>query len=191
MKQRIIAFWLVAFVAIVHVSAQESTNRPAIWARKIDIAGVGNCYQVTTNLYRGAQPTAEGMKHLKALGIRTVVNLRSFHSDKQKISGTGLRGMRFEAKPWHADLNEVVGFLKVAADTNNLPVFVHCERGADRTGLMCAMYRICICDWPKNDAIAEMKQGGFNFSPVWSELVSFIERSDIADIKRRMLLAGK
>jgi protein tyrosine phosphatase (PTP) superfamily phosphohydrolase (DUF442 family) len=165
--------------------------RPANWAQKIEVAGVKNCHQVTTNLYRGAQPTTEGMTQLKALGIRTVINLRAFHSDKDEVAGTGLKSVRFETKPWHAEEEDVVGFLKVVTDTNNVPVFVHCQRGADRTGLMCAMYRIVVCGWTKSEAIDEMKNGGFDFNPAWRDLVSFIEKADIADIKRRAGLAGK
>jgi protein tyrosine/serine phosphatase len=147
--------------------------------------GIKNCFQVTTNLYRGAQPTSEGMAQLKAMGIKTVVNLRAWHSDKDKVAGTGLKSVRFEMEPWRGDEDEVIQFLKVVTDTNNLPAFVHCERGADRTGMMCAMCRIALCGWTKPDAIAEMKDGGFGFNPAWQGLITFIEKADIADIKRR------
>jgi len=131
------------------------------------------------------------MKQLKALDIRTVINLRAWHSDQDRVAGTGLKSVRFEMEPWHGDEAEAVRFLKVVTDTNNLPVFVHCERGADRTGMMCAMYRMVVCGWPKPQAIEEMKNGGFGFNPAWHELVTFIEKADVADIKRRAGLAGK
>ena len=171
-------------------SAQPSTNRPVNWAQPVQIAGVNNCFQVTSNLYRGAQPTAKGFKNLQAMGIKTAVNLRAWHSDKDKVAGSGLKSVRFEMEPWRGDTEEVVQFLKVATDTNNVPAFVHCQRGADRTGMMCAMYRIAVCGWTKAQAIDEMRNGGFNFSPIWHELITFIEKADIADIKRRAGLAG-
>lgn len=185
----IIAFFLLAAMAIAN--AQVSTNRPANWAQKNEVAGIKNCFQVTTNLYRGAQPTAEGMAHLKAMGIKTVINLRAWHSDKDKVAGTGLKSVRFETEPWHGEEEDVVRFLKVVTDTNNLPAFVHCERGADRTGMMCAMYRIVVCGWTKPDAIAEMKNGGFGFNPVWQELITFVEKADVDKIKRAAGLAEK
>ena len=126
------------------------------------------------------------MARLKTLGIKTVINLRAFHSDKDEVTGTGLKSVRFEVKPWHAEEEDVVGFLKVVTNTNNLPVFVHCRRGADRTGMMCAMYRIVVCGWTKPQAIAEMKNGGFDFNPAWKNLVAFIEKADVGDIKRRV-----
>ena len=180
---------IAVLLATVDFSFAGETNppvRPAKWARPLETPGIRNFYQVTTNLYRGAQPTAEGMKMLQKLGIRTVINLRAFHSDKDEVAGTGLKSVRFETKPWHAEEEDVVGFLKAVTDTNHLPVFVHCQRGADRTGLMCAMYRIVVCGWTKPEAIDEMKNGGFDFNPAWRDLVSFIEKADIADIKRRV-----
>jgi protein tyrosine phosphatase (PTP) superfamily phosphohydrolase (DUF442 family) len=179
------------FAATIAVTAQESTNRPANWAQKVKLAGITNCYKVTTNLYRGAQPTMDGMKLLKTMGVKTVINLRAWHSDKDKVAGTGLKSVRFEMEPWQGDEEEVIQFLKIVTDTNNLPAFVHCERGADRTGMMCAMYRITVCGWSKPEAIAEMKGGGFGFNPVWQELVTFIEKADIDEIKRRAGLSGK
>ena len=183
--QQFLAGATILLFAVVSTSAQTSTNRPANWAQPIVVAGVKNSFQVTANLYRGAQPTAEGFKNLKAMGVKTVVNLRAWHSDKNKVAGTGLKSVRFEMEPWRGDTEEVVKFLKIVTDTNNLPAFVHCERGADRTGMMCAMYRITVCGWTKEQAIDEMKNGGFNFSPAWHGLITFIEKADAADIKRR------
>ena len=182
----IIAFLMLA----VAVNAQVSTNRPANRAQKIEVAGIKNCFQVTTNLYRGAQPTAKGMAQLKAMGIKTVINLRAWHSDKDKVAGTGLKSVRFETEPWHGDEEDVVRFLKAVTDTNNLPAFVHCKRGADRTGMRCAMYRVVVCGWTKPAAIAEMKEGGFGFNPLWHDLVSCVEKADVDKIKREAGLAG-
>ena len=189
--------WVAVFAAVAVSGSAGETNtdinrrvasgpaaRPANWARSLVAPGITNFYQLTTNLYRGAQPTAEGMAQLKAMGIRTVINLRAFHSDQDRVVGIGLKSVRFETKPWHAEEEDVVGFLKVVTDTNNLPVFVHCERGADRTGTMCALYRVVVCGWTKPEAIAEMKAGGFGFSPVWQNLVDFVEQADVEKLKR-------
>jgi len=186
LKNFTVAAAVVLFVTAMIAPAQESTNRPANWAQKVEAPGLKNGFQVTTNLYRGAQPAAEGFKQLKAMGVRTVINLRAWHSDKDKVAGTGLKSVRFEMEPWRGDTEEVIQFLKVVTDTNNLPAFVHCERGADRTGMMCAMFRIAVCGWTKQQAIDEMKNGGFGFNPAWRELVTFIEapRRVVRKVKR-------
>ncbi|HKI69609.1 MAG TPA: tyrosine-protein phosphatase, partial [Verrucomicrobiae bacterium] len=172
-------------------SVQSFGERSPQWAVKLNRPGLPNLYQVTTNLYRGAQPTAQGMEQLKLMGIKTVINLRTFHSDKDKVAGTSLKSVRFETEPWHSEEEDVVRFLKVVTDTNNLPAFVHCQRGADRTGMMCAMYRITVCGWTKKEAINEMKNGGFGFSPLWKNIVHFIEKADVSDIKRQAGIADK
>ena len=177
--------------AVTGISTNAPAHRPENWAQPVKVAGIGNCYQVSSNLFRGAQPTAQGMTNLQNLGIKTVINLRAYHSDKGEVAGTTLKRERFGMNPWHANKDEVVGFLKVMADTNNLPAFVHCQRGADRTGMMCAMYRITFCGWTKPEAIAEMTKGGFGFYPGWHELVAFIEKADLDDIKRRAGLSEK
>ena len=187
---RVVAIFFF-FVAVLGAGAQPAhyqpaTQRPPDWARQIIVPGITNFYQVTTNLYRGAQPTVEGMRQLKKIGIKTVINLRAFHTDDEVVTGTGLKSVRFEMSPLRAQEDEVVKFLKVVTDTNNLPAFVHCQRGADRTGTMCAMYRIVVCGWTKKQALDEMEKGGFHFSPVWQDLVNFIEKADVDDIKRRV-----
>jgi protein tyrosine/serine phosphatase len=171
-------------------SASETASRPPVWAVKVDRPGLPNFFQLTTNFYRGAQPTTQGMTELKGIGVKTIVNLRGFHSDGGKISGTGLTQERLKMEPWHANDDDVIQFLKIVADTNNLPVFVHCERGADRTGTMCAMYRIVFCGWTKPEAIREMREGGFGFNPAWQNLVNYVEHVDVEKLKQRAGLSS-
>ncbi len=63
-------------LALPVLAAEPVTNRPSAWARPITMEGVPNLFQVSTNLYRSAQPTAQGMQNLKRHGIVTIVNLR-------------------------------------------------------------------------------------------------------------------
>jgi protein tyrosine/serine phosphatase len=180
---------LATILAVDLMRSAAGTNdpqpRPATWAVKLQQTDLPNLYRVTTNLYRGAQPNGRGMKELKAMGIRTVINLRGYHSDNDEVLGTGMKQGRLHMEPWRADDADVVGFLKLATDTNNLPVFVHCQRGADRTGMVCAMYRITVCGWTKEEAIRELKDGGFGFNPAWKNIVRYIEKADIEKIKKK------
>jgi protein tyrosine phosphatase (PTP) superfamily phosphohydrolase (DUF442 family) len=169
-------------------AATSAISRPADWAVPLHAPGLKNFYRVSTNLYRGAQPTAQGMAELKKLGIRTVFNLRSLHSDSGDLV-SGMKQARLHMKPWHAEDEDMIAFLRVVSDTNNLPVFVHCQRGADRTGLACAMYRVAVQGWPKNEAIREMREGGFEFNPAWKNIVRYIERADVNRIRQEAGIA--
>lgn len=53
------------------------SERPDEWSTPIDINGLPNLHKVTEDLYRGAQPTADGIEQLKKMGIKTIINLRS------------------------------------------------------------------------------------------------------------------
>ena len=157
------------------------TNRE--WAQRLEVPGVENFHKVSDKLYRGAQPNREGMKQLKELGVKTIVNLRSFHSDRDEIGDTGLSYEHIYMKTWHAEDEEVERFLKIATDPNRTPAFVHCQRGADRTGTMCAIYRVAVQGWSKNEAIEEMTKGGFGFYSGWKNLINYIRELDIEEIK--------
>ena len=168
-------------------AARIPTTNPAAepWAEPMGAAGLTNLHRVSAGLYRGAQPTAEGFRQLKAMGVRTVVNLRSFSSDRDGIAETALAYEHIYSKAWHIEAKEVVRFLQIVTDPARTPVFVHCKHGSDRTGTMCALYRVAVQGWPKEAAIEEMTRGGFGFHETFDNLPEFIRDLDIEDIKRR------
>jgi len=155
------------------------------WAEYLEVPGVRNLHKVSEELYRGAQPSSEGMQQLKELGIKTIVNLRSFHSDRGEIGDTGLSYEHIYMKTWHAEDKEVVRFLKIVTDGERTPAFVHCQRGADRTGTMCTIYRVAVQGWSKDEAIEEMTKGGFGFYSGWKNLINYIRELEIEEIKSR------
>jgi protein tyrosine phosphatase (PTP) superfamily phosphohydrolase (DUF442 family) len=157
--------------------------RPETWAEPIEMKGVPGLYKVSDDLYRSGQPTSEGMANLEEMGIKTVVNLRLLNSDRDEIEGTGLAYVHIQMEAWDADKEEVVEFLQVVSDTRRVPVLVHCSYGADRTGAMCAVYRIVVQGWSKDEAIREMTQGGFGFHQIWNNLAIWIWLSDMDEIK--------
>jgi len=155
------------------------------WAQPVERPGLPNFYKVSDDLYRGAQPTAEGVEQLKALGIKTIINLRSSDTDKNLSIPSGIAYETIPMTAWRVDDAEVVRFLQIVGDRSRLPAFVHCRRGADRTGLMVAIYRVAIQSWDKEQAIAEMTEGGFRFYSGWQNLVQYIRDVDIDAIKQQ------
>ena len=183
MKQTIaIAVWIV----LVHLAGgcDSTTSRTVSWAQPIKLEGVPNLHKVSDNLYRSAQPTAQGMKNLKELGIETVINLRSFHSDRDEIGSTGLGYEHIYMKAWHPEQKEAVRFLQLVTNPKCTPVLVQCHYGADRTGTMCALYRIAVQGWTKEESIREMTEGDFGFHEVWENLPKWIQEIDIESIKK-------
>ncbi len=103
------------------------------------------CLQkVADEVYRGAQPTTQGFQELYKMGIKTVVNLRFRHSDLDELGKIGLAYIEIPMNAWHPKDEDVVKFLQIVTDPEKVPVFVHCQHGADRTGVMVASYRIIV-----------------------------------------------
>ncbi len=183
--KRIATTAVILMVALADsvISSEPPQGRPKSWAQPVELKGAPNLFKVSKSLYRGAQPTPEGMRHLKTLGVVTVVNLRSFHSDRDEIGTTGLAYEHIYMKAWHPERKEIVRFLQIVRDRKRTPVFLHCQHGADRTGTMAAIYRITIEGWTKEDAIREMTKGGFGFHTVWDNLPDWIRGLDIESIR--------
>ncbi len=64
--------------------------------------------------------------------------------------------------------------LSVLTDPENLPVFVHCAHGKDRTGVVVAVYRMEVEGWREPEAEAEME--AFGFHEIWFQLKKFVRR---------------
>lgn len=163
-----------------------AASRPAAWATPLKMEGLPNLNRVTDTLYRGAQPSAKGMKNLEKLGIKTVVNLRSLHSDRDELKGTSLQYVQIKFNTLHPEEEDVVRFLKLATDPKQFPVFVHCQHGADRTGMMVAFYRMVVQGWSKQEAVKEMTEGGFGFHSIWQHIIKFIDDAEIDKFSKRV-----
>ena len=183
---------LLAAVPDVEVETERDASPPPRegsaplykWAVPFEAPGLMNAHRVSKDLLRGAQPNAEGMKSLHGMGIKTIINLRAVHSDRDEIGRLPLEYEHISVKAWHAEDEDVIDFLKIVGDTKNLPAFVHCQFGADRTGLMCAVYRIIIQDWPKEEAVTEMTEGGFGYHTVWKGLLKYLREMDVERIRK-------
>jgi protein tyrosine phosphatase (PTP) superfamily phosphohydrolase (DUF442 family) len=173
-------------VAAPDLPVATAVARPARWATPIARPGVPNLHQVAPGLYRSAQPTEEGLHALPTLGVRTVVNLRSMHSDRAALDGVPIAYEPIPMVAWKAEEDELLAFLRVATDPARQPVLVHCQHGADRTGTAVAIYRMVVEGWTREDAIEEMTHGGFGFHSEWSNLIAFLEKVDVERLRRRL-----
>ena len=164
-------------------TANHLTTHPADLAR---IARVPNFQKVSDDLYRSAQPTAQGLRDLKSLGIRTVVNLRSFHPNAKETRKTGLGYEQIRVKGWYPKEKQVIKFLRLVTNNRKTPVLVHCQYGTERTGTMCAVYRIAVQGWTQGRALEEMIEGVFGFHGTRNgNAVQWINNLNIPKIKRK------
>lgn len=173
-----------------HTAAADDPRRSA-WAEPISQPpGLPNLYRVSDGLYRGAQPSeSEGFASLAGMGIKTVVNLRGGHEEEEFVRQHGLDYVYIPMKAWSFDEEDVIEFLQAASRPENQPVFVHCRRGADRTGMAVAVYRVVIEGWSKEDALLEMIEGPYTYNPIWKKLARFVEEMDVDKLRRTVGVA--
>jgi len=125
-------------------------------------AGLENFHKVNDTLYRGAQPSEEGFASLAKLGVKTVLDLREFDGrsavEKRAVEAVGMRYVNVPMQGTNTPSPAVVAkALSVLNEKDAGPVFVHCRRGADRTGTIVACYRIAHDGWQAAKALREAK----------------------------------
>jgi len=143
--------------------------------RLFGLPGLTNVGRVANGIFRGAQPEPEGYATLKTMGIRTVINLRTCHGERRAVEAAGMRYVEIPMSFWRdVDPAVVRKALSAMTDPANQPVFVHCSRGADRMGVVAAVYRMEVDGWSEAEAEAEME--AFGFHEIWSQLKEYVRR---------------
>jgi protein-tyrosine phosphatase len=156
---------------------------PAAYA--VRVPGIQNFHEVDANVYRGAQPSSNGFRYLSGIGVKTVLNLRMYDGaatrEKEIVTSLGMKYVNVPmtglTPPTPAEITRILALLE---DRSGGPVFVHCMRGADRTGAVIAAYRIDHDHWSSDQALIEARTCGMSmvqfprmafirsFRPIWS-----------------------
>jgi protein tyrosine/serine phosphatase len=128
--------------------------------------GIVNFGQVNDRLYRGAQPDAPGIRNLKKLGIKSIVNLRMaadvWKPEDAEAKANGIIYTNLPMKGYGRPAPEQVAKVLAAIETLPSPVFVHCQHGCDRTGTVIACYRIKQDHWSAKAAFEEARHYGLS-----------------------------
>jgi len=153
-----------ALAAALTVFAQPAPRpRPAEWAAPMINLSLENCYRVSDELYRCEQPKKDDIADLKALGIRSILNLRRWNSDPKALEQAGFKLIveRMEADDLTVD-DLVAALRQIKAAPK--PVLLHCWHGDDRAG-----------------AVDELRYGGFGYHEKWfPNIITLFETLDAA-----------
>ncbi|MEJ8854893.1 tyrosine-protein phosphatase [Variovorax robiniae] len=170
-------------------------ERPGHWAERLhgQLPSVApeNLHRVTPTLYRSGQPRREDVPTIEALGIRTVLSFRSFNSDERAFRDhPGIERRRVRIDTWSINDDEVLqALIEIREAEKKGPVLVHCWHGADRTGVVIALYRMVVQGWSKYAARHEMFRGGYGYHTLWRNIPRYLERVDVEAMRRALLAA--
>ncbi len=147
-----------------------STIGPApriVLAQKLVLSGIPNAGNVDGLLFRGAQPRHDGYQQLKGLGVGIVVDLHNTEEDQRNerhaVESLDMRYVSMPSSVIYGPTDEQVAqFLKLVRENPQTKIFVHCNLGADRTGVMVAAYRIAQQQWTPDQAYNEMRTFHFH-----------------------------
>ena len=125
---------------------------------------INNFSQVDARLYRSAQPPYSSFADLAALGVKSVINLRQPGDElPDEETFVKLAGMTYTnlpmsgvSTPTHDQMNHILATVEALPG----PVYVHCQFGCDRTGLVVGCWRIRHDGWTNDKAVEEAKAFG-------------------------------
>jgi protein tyrosine/serine phosphatase len=157
-----------------------------------DTPAIGNFHQVTSLIFRGGRPTTDAdFQGLASLGVKQIINLQGGDYSENPILGYAVpffeqgekpseiaaenatalaNGMEMIPLPLNSlktitkpEALEIEFALKTLSAATS-PIFIHCAHGADRTGLVIALYRMKCQKWTKESAHDEMYAMGHTTS---------------------------
>jgi len=133
--------------------------------RVVTPPGIKNFGKVNDGYYRGSQPNKSQVAALKAMGVKTIIDLRRDYvpEERQWAIELGLNYFNLPLKSHQrATKEQAEYFLRLVNDPPNAPVYVHCKGGRHRTGALTAIYRITHDGWSAQQAFEEMEKFDFN-----------------------------
>ncbi|MCD7973098.1 MAG: dual specificity protein phosphatase family protein [Candidatus Azobacteroides sp.] len=183
-KRNILFLWVLLF--LIDGYGQQ------YYAEEINLPGtiLKNFYRIDEDVYRSGQPSGKAFHALENLGIKEVLNLRSRHNDKDEAKGTGiiLHHIRINAHSIsEAHLLEAMRIIK----NRTGPILIHCWHGSDRTGAVIATYRMVFQLIPAEEAIEEMKEGGFGHHRIFSNIVKTLRKLNVENIRQELGLENE
>lgn len=198
-----------------HKQATEKVEHPAepgFAERPTTIKGLANLAVLNDSIVRGGRiTTPEALQALKDRGVTLVVDLRceATKDHKEIVRDAGNKPLlidgqvKYQEYQWCVDkgvtyafrelstasatMRDVRGFLELAqaeVDRGG-KVYIHCQRGIDRTGVMGAAWRIAKEGWSPERALREMEHFGYRGHRGTEKLIDLVHEIGRAYPERR------
>lgn len=146
-----------------------------------EVQPIRNFIRVNDEFCTGAQPRLEHLEHLKAEGVKAIINLRvptehRASEEEAKAKELGLRYFNIPVVFGEPKEEQATEFLKITDDPKNRPAFIHCA-AAIRVGAFWMIRRVLRDGWKVEAAEEEAKKIGLRESPHLNEFArKYIEK---------------
>jgi len=121
-----------------------------------------NSHEIAPGVWRSFQPSPERLAIWAGRGIRTVVNLRgpkpsaALFLEEEACARLGLTLEHFRIFSREAPSIEILRGARDLFSRIDYPVLLHCKSGADRVGLMSALYLFFSGEAPLDKALKQL-----------------------------------
>ena len=121
-----------------------------------------NHHMIAPGMYRSNQPGPSRVHAAAAHGIRTIINLRGPRDDggwqleAEACAKAGITLLDFTARSRAAPDKAMLHATRALFAEAELPALMHCKSGADRAGLMSALYLLVVEGRPAREAAAQL-----------------------------------
>ena len=165
-------------------AAQTQTHRkkqPSSTKQKISTAWTSCCFAALSL-------TEATQRSCTSLGIKSIVNLRHFSRGGDKRAfGDQFWLANKPLRSWEIRPAQIADVLRTIRERQKEgAVLVHCYHGADRTGLVVAMYRVIYQGWSLDAARSEMIDGGYGFHSMWQDIAGFLTPQNEALVRAEL-----
>lgn len=121
-----------------------------------------NLHRIDRDAYRSAQPGPRHFRRIARKGVRTVVNLRggrlfgSYPLEREACDKRGLAYEEIMLRSREAPRRETLRDAAALFERIEYPALFHCKSGADRAGLMSALYLLMKVGLPVAEAKSQL-----------------------------------
>jgi tyrosine-protein phosphatase SIW14 len=173
LKHLISTLCLVSFIGCT--STKEMFQPREEMVIKNTAASIKNFQVVEKDLYRGGRITASNVRFLSEdYKVKTIISLETYwnatevrRNEVEAAQELGIKFIHIPMQPMGDVHAELVWKAVDMLAKEQKPIYLHCYRGSERTGLVVAGYRMKYEGWSYKQATEEMDRYGF--SPLFKE----------------------
>ena len=121
-----------------------------------------NLNEIDDKMWRSNQPTPKRVKQAADLGVKTIINLRGPRNDggwrleAEACKAVGITLVDFTARSRAAPDKQMLYAARDLFNRVEMPALMHCKSGADRAGLMAALYLLIHRGRPVAEALQQL-----------------------------------